>query len=80
MHGEVNMGARNEVSLKRKVKVIKCANKNPSQSSHKIAEVFNCWHKQIQDIISEYEASISKSVIVELSLATSMKLCTDGTA
>ena len=86
VHGEVNMAARNESSLKRKVEVIKCANKNPSQSSHKIAEVFNCWHKQIQDIIkkkailSEYEASTSKSVIVELSLVTSMKLCTDGTA
>ena len=37
--GEVNMAARNELSLKHKVEVIECANKNPSQSSLKIADV-----------------------------------------
>ena len=50
MHGEMNMAARNEWSLKRKVEVIECANKNPSQSSRKIADVFNCGHTQVQDI------------------------------
>ena len=48
LHGEVNMAARNELLLKRKVEVIEYANKNPSQSSRKIVEVFNCGHMQIQ--------------------------------
>ena len=98
----------------------------PSQSSRKIAKVFNCGHMQIQGIIrkkeailSEYEANAPASrnrhcgtefsniseamyrwyclarqchvpvsgpmlkeetIIVEPSLVTSMKLCTDGTA
>ena len=48
VQGEVNMAARNELSLKRKVEVIECANKNPSQSSRKIADVFNFGRIQIQ--------------------------------
>ena len=68
MHAEVNMAAKNELSLKHKVKVIKCANKNPSQSSRKIAEVFNCGHTKIQGmiinkkaILNEYEPSAPAS-------------------
>ena len=53
LHGEVNMAARKELSLKHKVEVIEYANKNPSQSSHKIAQVFHCGHTQIQGIITK---------------------------
>ena len=44
------MAARNELSLKHKVEVLKYANKNPSQSSRKIAEVSNCGGMHIQGI------------------------------
>ena len=64
------------------VEVIKCANNNPSQSSRKIAEVFNCGRMQIQGIISDHEANAPASWNchrVETSLATSVKLCTNIT-
>ena len=83
------MADRNEFSLKCKVKVIDYANKNPSQSSCKIAEVFNCGCMQFK-VSSRKRRQFSvnmkpmrrhlKSIIVELSLATSMKLCTDSVA
>ena len=57
---EVNMAARNVLSSKRKVEVIEYANKNPSQSSHKIAEVFNCGRMQIQGIIKKKEVILSE--------------------
>ena len=53
------MAARNELSLKCKVEVIEYANKNPSQSSRKIAEVFNCGRTQIQGIIKKMEVILS---------------------
>ena len=62
------MAARNELSLKSKVEVIEYAKKNPSQSSRKIAEVFNCGRTQIHGIfkkrdaiLSEYEANAPTS-------------------
>ena len=62
------MAARNELSLKSKVEVIEYAKRNPSQSSRKIAEVFNCGRTQIQGIfkkrdtiLSEYEANAPAS-------------------
>ena len=62
------MAARNELSLKSKVEVIEYAKRNPSQSSRKIAEVFNCGRTQIQGIfkkrdtiLSEYEANVPAS-------------------
>ena len=54
------MAARNELSLKRKVEVIKYANKNPSQSSRKVAKLFNCGRMQIQGIIKKKEAILSE--------------------
>jgi len=53
------MAAGNDLSLKHKVEVVKCENKSPSQSSRKIAKVFNCERMQIQGIIkkNKYEAN-----------------------
>ena len=65
VHGEVNMAARNDLSLKCKVEVIEYAKNNLSQSSRKIAEVFNCERTQIQAIITKkaikYEANAPAS-------------------
>ena len=62
------MAARNELLLKSKVEVIEYAKRNPSQSSRKIAKVFNCGRTQIQGIfkkrdtiLSEYEANAPAS-------------------
>lgn len=54
------MAARNELTLKRKVEVIDYIRKNPSHSSRKIAEVFNCGRTQIQNIIKKKEAILSE--------------------
>ena len=56
----VQMGARNELLLKHKVKVIEYAKKNPSQRSCKISKVFNCGHMQIQGVLKKKEIILSE--------------------
>ena len=47
---------RNELSLKKKVEVIKYTKKNPNVGSRKLASLFECGKTQIQTILRKQEA------------------------